>query len=164
MQKQLGFLVDLGKCVGCRGCEVACSNKHQLDHLQYRRVMNINKENQVLGFLSLACNHCINPECIRVCKEKCFYKRRDGVVLYNYFKNNITLEWAAEKTGIPQHILEMLDREYATSRNLLAQDTTGKMLRKELDKLELIVTVEQFLTETACYSDIVLPATTQFEE
>lgn len=83
MQKQLGFLVDLGKCVGCRGCEVACSNKHQLDHLQYRRVMNINKENQMLGFLSLACNHCINPECIRVCKEKCFYKRRDGVVLYN---------------------------------------------------------------------------------
>ena len=83
MPKQLGFLVDLGKCVGCRGCEVACGNRQQPEPMQYRRVVNISRENQVLFFLSLACNHCMNPECIRVCKEKCFYKRQDGVVLYN---------------------------------------------------------------------------------
>ncbi|WP_378955093.1 molybdopterin-dependent oxidoreductase [Pelosinus sp. sgz500959] len=49
-------------------------------------------------------------------------------------------------------------------RNLLTQDVCRSSLFKELDKLELIVTVDQFLTPTAQYSDIVLPTTTQFEE
>lgn len=82
MRKQLGFLIDLNKCVGCRGCEIACINEHQSDQLQHRRVIRISKDNRGLGFLSLACNHCINPECIRVCKRKCFHKRRDGIVLH----------------------------------------------------------------------------------
>ncbi|SMC44753.1 molybdopterin-dependent oxidoreductase [Sporomusa malonica] len=53
---------------------------------------------------------------------------------------------------------------WVSCRNLVTQDVSGSILTKELDKLELIVTVEQFLTPTARYSDIVLPATTQFEE
>ena len=49
-------------------------------------------------------------------------------------------------------------------RNLLTQDVCRSDLFRELDKLELIVTVDQFLTPTAQYSDIVLPTTTHFEE
>lgn len=53
---------------------------------------------------------------------------------------------------------------WITSRNLLTQSSNIEQLKKALDSLELIVTVEHFLTETAKYSDIVLPATTHFEE
>ncbi len=53
---------------------------------------------------------------------------------------------------------------WVSCRNLVTQDIAGGMLTQALAKLELIVTVEQFLTPTARFSDIVLPATTQFEE
>lgn len=81
MQKRLGFLIDLGKCVGCKSCEIACMNEHQFSRTRYRRVLNIGPGNQVFEFLSLSCNHCLNPECIRVCTERCYKKRRDGIVL-----------------------------------------------------------------------------------
>lgn len=82
MGKQLGFLLDLNKCVGCKGCEIACLNEHHFDQVHYRRVIDIVKDKRGLKFLSLACNHCVNPECIRVCQKQCFYKRRDGIVLH----------------------------------------------------------------------------------
>ncbi len=34
----------------------------------------------------------------------------------SYVKNNITLEWASEKTGIPVHVIERLAREYAAAK------------------------------------------------
>ena len=53
---------------------------------------------------------------------------------------------------------------WITCRNLLTQSTNVEELKKALQTLELIVTVEHFMTETTQYSDLVLPATTQFEE
>ena len=87
MATQLGFLVNLNKCVGCKGCLMACKNEHALIELAFRRVIPVYKtENQVFGYLSLACNHCANPECIRVCPERCYRKRRDGIVTHNPVK------------------------------------------------------------------------------
>lgn len=53
---------------------------------------------------------------------------------------------------------------WISCRNLLAQNPDQKLLEKLMIDLELIVTVDQFLTPTAQLSDIVLPATTNFEE
>ncbi|WP_066303729.1 molybdopterin-dependent oxidoreductase [Bacillus sp. FJAT-29814] len=53
---------------------------------------------------------------------------------------------------------------WITSRNLLTQSGNVEKLKQSLQQLELIVTLDHFLTETAVFSDIVLPATTQFEE
>ncbi|GFN22939.1 4Fe-4S dicluster domain-containing protein [Thermanaeromonas sp. C210] len=81
----LGFLLDLSRCTGCRACETACRYEHG-GVLAFRRVQRV--ERQVAGtlqlcFLSLACNHCEHPECFRVCPQRAYSKRRDGVVLHS---------------------------------------------------------------------------------
>ncbi|MFN7253236.1 MAG: molybdopterin-dependent oxidoreductase [Anaerobacillus sp.] len=53
---------------------------------------------------------------------------------------------------------------WISCRNLLAQNPDQKLLKKAMSNIELVVTVDQFLTPTAQLSDIVLPATTNFEE
>lgn len=53
---------------------------------------------------------------------------------------------------------------WITCRNLLTQSSNIKQLKEALSSMELIVTVEHFLTETVQFSDIVLPATMLFEE
>lgn len=53
---------------------------------------------------------------------------------------------------------------WLSCRNLVTQDPNQKKLLKALKNLELIVTVDQFLTPTAQISDVVLPTTTHFEE
>ncbi len=53
---------------------------------------------------------------------------------------------------------------WAACRNFLSQDSQPKKTQAALNEMELIVTVEQFLTPTAEQSDIVLPTTTFFEE
>lgn len=57
-------------------------------------------------------------------------------------------------------VLRML---WITQCNPLAQGTDFHGLRKTLNKIDLIVTTDHFLTETAKNSDIFLPATTLFE-
>jgi anaerobic selenocysteine-containing dehydrogenase len=53
---------------------------------------------------------------------------------------------------------------WVSCRNLLTQNPDQKLLEKLLHNLDLVVTVDQFLTPTANLSDIVLPTTTNFEE
>ncbi|AET68623.1 anaerobic dehydrogenase, typically selenocysteine-containing [Desulfosporosinus orientis DSM 765] len=52
---------------------------------------------------------------------------------------------------------------WVTQSNPLVQGTELQAFRKMMSSLDLIVTTEHFLTPTARYSDIVLPAATLFE-
>lgn len=89
-QKQLGFLVDSEKCVGCRGCEMACKNEYQInDKLRWRKVYTLAEEEYSAperNHMSLACNHCVEPECGRVCPVDAYSKREDGIVLHDQSK------------------------------------------------------------------------------
>ncbi len=53
---------------------------------------------------------------------------------------------------------------WVSCRNPFGQDADVNQLRKAFDKLEMVVTVDQFFNETVANSDIVLPVTTLFEE
>lgn len=89
MNRQIGFLVDLNKCIGCRSCEMACQNEQRLGAASHRRVTSLaDKQENVFAFLSMSCNHCLNPACIAACPNKCFKKRRDGIVVHNPLKCN----------------------------------------------------------------------------
>ncbi|MDF2855758.1 MAG: hypothetical protein K0Q87_1609 [Neobacillus sp.] len=53
---------------------------------------------------------------------------------------------------------------WVSCRNFMSQDPQNQKIQSALKNLEMIVTVDHFLTPTALQSDIVLPATTHFEE
>lgn len=53
---------------------------------------------------------------------------------------------------------------WVSCKNPFAQDFDRPKLEKAFDTLEMVVSVEQFFTETVANSDIVLPVTTLFEE
>ncbi len=80
MLKQLGFIFNSDLCVGCKACEVACKNENKTPAgVNWRRVSSTSEG----VYLSLSCNHCDSPECFRVCPQKAFSKRRDGIVFIN---------------------------------------------------------------------------------
>ncbi|MEM5819155.1 MAG: 4Fe-4S dicluster domain-containing protein [Desulfitobacterium hafniense] len=87
MSKQLGFLHNSEKCIGCRGCEMACKNEYQSDaSVRWRQVYQLREKDFSLPtrmFISVACNHCQNPECLRVCPVKAYTKREDGIVIHD---------------------------------------------------------------------------------
>lgn len=67
-----------------------------------------------------------------------------------------------------QEILDASDPEikmlWIACKNPFAQDFDRNKLERAFQKVDLVVSVEQFFTETVQHSDIVLPATTLFEE
>ncbi|MEH7275990.1 molybdopterin-dependent oxidoreductase [Neobacillus vireti] len=63
----------------------------------------------------------------------------------SYVKKNITVEWAAEKTGLPQSLIERIAREYATSKpaNIwigfgMQRHTNGGSMVRAIDALAAI--------------------------
>lgn len=79
MNEQVGFLFDANRCVGCKSCEMACKNEnHTPPKVNWRRVTAASGH-----YLSISCNHCESPECFRVCPQRAYVKRKDGIVMIN---------------------------------------------------------------------------------
>ncbi len=87
MAKKLAFLVNTERCIGCHACELACKNEYQLDPaIRWRKVYEIKEDVYSMPermYMSLSCNHCEEPECLRVCPVRAYTKREDGIVLHN---------------------------------------------------------------------------------
>lgn len=91
--KSMGFYFDSQRCTGCKTCQVACKDLH--DHpvgVNFRRVYEYTGgewlqegktwRNSVFSYyLSIACNHCENPACTRVCPSGAMHKQEDGLVV-----------------------------------------------------------------------------------
>ena len=80
-----GFQLDLGRCVGCGACVLACRIENGLSAgVSWRRVLPVNGPRVDGGptyHLSVACHHCLNPPCVLACPTGALEKRSDGIVV-----------------------------------------------------------------------------------
>lgn len=99
-------LVDLTRCIGCRGCQVSCkqwnekkglkttfhgdfSNPVKLNADTYTRIRFIEAEAQgrpVWSFVKEQCFHCQNPACVSACPVGALQKSSTGPVTYDFDK------------------------------------------------------------------------------
>ena len=66
---RLALMIDLERCIGCKSCEVACKQEHGLGPGEYRnRALWLgDPDGPALDFLTVACQHCDRPACLRAC-------------------------------------------------------------------------------------------------
>ena len=84
--KQHGFYFNADNCIGCHACESACSEKNDVpDHLAFRSVGFVeggSYPNYQRLNLSMACNHCDDPVCLKGCPTRAYTKFAEyGAVL-----------------------------------------------------------------------------------
>lgn len=85
---RLSLMIDMERCIGCKSCEAACKAEHGLGPGENRnRVVWLGDlERPALDFLTLSCQHCERPACLRACPvaPKAIFKDADtGVVRIN---------------------------------------------------------------------------------
>jgi formate dehydrogenase iron-sulfur subunit len=98
-----GLLIDTTRCVGCRGCEAACSEKNQLPEPALAgdaRVFDVRrttaphaytvvnrypnpKDAASPRYVKTQCMHCIEPACASACPAKALEKTAGGPVVYH---------------------------------------------------------------------------------
>jgi anaerobic dimethyl sulfoxide reductase subunit B (iron-sulfur subunit) len=98
---QKGFYIDVSRCTGCRTCSIACADlKNTPIGLYNRTVKEYEGGSWQKGangtwspkgvfayYISLSCNHCSDPACVKVCPTKAHHKRtEDGLVVIDLEK------------------------------------------------------------------------------
>jgi len=90
---QLGFFFDASACSGCKTCQVACKDKNDSPMgVRWRRVYEVSGgewmrkgpawvQDIFSWHVSMACNHCIDPICLKSCPNNAITKNEMGLVL-----------------------------------------------------------------------------------
>lgn len=93
---RLGMTIDTVSCIGCTTCAVACKVSNNVPNsIMWNRVLTEGGDaadcmggsypHCSVAFLPLACQHCENPACVKVCPVGATYKDLDtGAVLQDW--------------------------------------------------------------------------------
>jgi molybdopterin-containing oxidoreductase family iron-sulfur binding subunit len=110
--KKFGLIIDAGACTGCRQCAYSCKEENNIPNspipMTWIEVFEMNElesfselhsvpsskskttyaESPILGkwYLAVACLHCENPPCVKVCPVGATFKSNDGIVEVDYNK------------------------------------------------------------------------------
>ena len=76
MERQLGFIFDHNKCIICNACVNACTQAYGY----HWRKLPIFQIDGYKTALSIACNHCRDPKCMKVCPTQAIRKEDNGIV------------------------------------------------------------------------------------
>ncbi len=84
--KQHGFYFNADNCISCHACEAACSEKNDLPaHIAFRSVGYVEGGSYPAYTrmnISMACNHCDDPVCLKGCPTRAYTKFAEyGAVL-----------------------------------------------------------------------------------
>ena len=84
------IVTDLNRCVGCFACNAACKTVNNVPIGNFwTKVLRVGPTPKYEGaqspdvemyFLPLQCQHCKNPECVKVCPTKASHVAADGTV------------------------------------------------------------------------------------
>ena len=97
-ESKLVMLVDTKRCIACNSCAVACKVENNLPKdVWWNRVMTVGGPhldapsgtypNLEMYNVTVACQHCENPACVKVCPVGATYKDPEtGVVRQDYDK------------------------------------------------------------------------------
>lgn len=76
--EQYRFHFDMKKCIGCKCCVVACNEQNgNPASINWRRVGELEGgfyPNTQRAYLSMGCNHCVNPTCLAGCPVDAYSK------------------------------------------------------------------------------------------
>jgi formate dehydrogenase iron-sulfur subunit len=97
---RVGVLVDMTRCMGCRGCQVACKQWNQLPYEETKfrgtyenppalspktwtkiQFFESSKGKQEWRFRKQQCFHCDDASCITVCPTGAAHKAEGGLVI-----------------------------------------------------------------------------------
>ena len=101
--EQYRFHFDMTRCIGCHCCEVACNEQNNNPpHLQWRKVGELEGgiyPDAQRFFLSMGCNHCVEPSCLKGCPVDAYRKDEvSGLVLHNadacIFRSAAIIAWS----------------------------------------------------------------------
>ena len=84
--RQHAFHFTADNCIGCHACEAACSEKNDLPpHLSFRSVGHVEGgtyPDYTRINISMACNHCDDPVCLKGCPTRAYTKHPEyGAVI-----------------------------------------------------------------------------------
>jgi molybdopterin-containing oxidoreductase family iron-sulfur binding subunit len=100
-----GYALDLSRCIGCRRCVYGCveeNNQSRNPQTHWITVLEMDKERGVdlndanafydhetvpapgKFYMPVACQHCENPPCTKVCPVGATWKEKDGIVVIDY--------------------------------------------------------------------------------
>ena len=94
---KLGMVIDLSRCVGCHTCANACKMSNNVPMgMLWNRVLTDGDEvldgaqgtypDLTRRYVPLACQHCENPACMKVCPTGATHKDEKGRVEIDYDK------------------------------------------------------------------------------
>lgn len=86
--EQYRFHVDMGSCIGCKCCVVACNEQNgNPAAINWRRVSEIEGgwyPRAQRSYMSISCHHCLEPTCLQGCPVDAYKKdSATGIVLHS---------------------------------------------------------------------------------